>query len=39
MGQPPAIAFIVLTDVWPRATLNGDRHHPMHHSRGKDFDF
>ena len=39
MDQPPAVAFTAFTDVWSRATKNGDRRRPMRHWRGKDFDF
>ena len=34
-----ALAFTVLADVWPMATENGDRHHPMSHWRGRNFEF
>ena len=39
MDQRPAVAFIAFTEKCPRATRNGDRRRPMHHWRGKKFDF
>ena len=38
MGQPPAVVFTAFANVWPRATGNGDRCHPMRHWRGRNFD-
>ena len=37
--SPPAVAFTAFADVRPRATGNGDRRRPMHHWRGRNFDF
>ena len=31
MDQPPAVAFTVSADVWPRGYRNGDRRSPMRH--------
>ena len=39
MDQPPAVAFTVFADVWPRPTGNGDRRRPMRQWRGRNFDF
>ena len=39
MDQSPAIAFIAFADVWPTATGNGDRYHPIRHWLGRNFDF
>ena len=39
MDQPPTVAFTAFADLWPRATGNGDRHHPIRHWCGRNFDF
>ena len=38
VDKPSAVVFTASADVWPRATKNRDRHRPMRHWRGKDFD-
>ena len=39
MDQPPAVDFTAFTEVWPRATGNGNRLPHIHHWRGRNFDF
>ena len=38
VGQSPAVPFTAFTDLWPRATGNGDMRCPMCHCQGRNSD-